>query len=156
MKTRTPDRGPFFNTLSSINFEYNLRTKLSRERKHLMKLILRWLIIAVSLFVAAWIVPGIAVEGDAWVVYTVMALVLGLVNALIRPILKLLSCGFMIVTLGLFAFVINAGTFLLSSYIAQNWFNVGYSVEGFGAALLGSIIVSIVSVVLANILIDED
>lgn len=121
-----------------------------------MKLILRWLIIAVSLYVAAWIVPGIAVEGDAWLVYSVTALVLGLVNALIRPILKLLSCGFMIVTLGLFAFVINAGTFLLSSYIAQNWFNVGYKVEGFGAALLGSIIVSIVSVVLANILIDED
>ncbi len=121
-----------------------------------MKLFIRWLIIAASLFAAAWIVPGIRVEGDAWVAYAVMAVVLGLVNALIRPILKFLSCGFIIITLGLFVFVINAATFLLSSNIAQNWFNVGYYVDGWGAALLGSIVVSIVSVVLSSILIDKD
>jgi putative membrane protein len=121
-----------------------------------MKLILRWLIIAVSLFVAAWIIPGITVEGDAWLVYSVMAIILGLVNALVRPILKFLSCGFILITLGLFVFVINAGTFLLSAQIAQNWFGVGYYVDGFGAALLGSIIVSIVTVILSKILIDEE
>jgi len=121
-----------------------------------MKLILRWLIIAASLFVAAWIVPGITVEGDAILVYAAMALILGLVNALVRPILKLVSCGFILITLGLFVFVINAGTFMLSSWIAQNWFNVGYSVRNFGAALLGSIVVSIVSVILSHILIDEE
>lgn len=122
-----------------------------------MKFILRWFIIAVSLFVAAWIVPGIRVVGDsAWIVYSVMALVLGLVNALIRPILKVLSCGFIIITLGLFVFVINAATFLLSAQIAQNWFNVGFYVDSFGAALLGSIIVSIVSIILSNFLIDDN
>jgi len=121
-----------------------------------MKLILRWLIIAASLYVAAWIVPGITVEGDAILVYSVMALILGLVNALVRPVLKFLSCGFILITLGLFVFVINAATLMLSSQIAQSWFGVGYNVSGFGAALLGSIIVSIVSVVLSHILIDED
>ena len=121
-----------------------------------MKLVIRWLIIAASLFVAAWIVPGIRVEGDAWVTYAVMAVVLGLVNALVRPVLKFLSCGFIIITLGLFVFVINAATLLLSSNIAQNWFNVGYYVDGFGAALLGSIVVSLVSVVLSQILIDKE
>jgi len=121
-----------------------------------MKLILRWLIIAISLYVAVWIVPGITVEGDAWVAYTVMALVLALVNAVVRPILKLLSCGFIIITLGLFVFVINAGTFLLASNIAQNWFDVGFYVDGFIPALLGSIIVSIVSVILSEILMDEE
>jgi putative membrane protein len=121
-----------------------------------MKLILRWLIIAVSLFVAAWIIPGITVEGDAWVVYSIMAIILGLVNALIRPILKFLSCGFILITLGLFVFVINAGTFLLSAQIAQNWFGVGFYVDGFGAALLGSIVVSIVTLILSKILIDEE
>ena len=120
-----------------------------------MKLLLRWLIIAISLYVAVWIVPGITVEGDAWVAYTVMALVLALVNAVVRPILKLLSCGFIILTLGLFVFVINAGTFLLASNIAQNWFDVGFYVDGFVPALLGSIIVSIVSVILSEILIDK-
>jgi putative membrane protein len=123
---------------------------------NLMKLILRWLIIAVSLYIAVLIVPGITVEGDAWVAFSVMAIVLAFVNAVIRPILKLLSCGFIIITLGLFVLVINAGTFLLASNIAQNVFNVGFYVDGFWSALFGSIIVSIVSVVLSNILIDEE
>ncbi|MDY6873126.1 MAG: phage holin family protein, partial [Chloroflexota bacterium] len=73
-----------------------------------MKLILRWLITAVSLYVAVLLVPGITVEGDAWLAFTIMALVLGLVNAVVRPILKLMSCGLIILTLGLFVFVINA------------------------------------------------
>ena len=120
-----------------------------------MKLVLRWLIIAVSLFVAVWIVPGITVEGDAILTFSIMALVLGLVNAFIRPILKFMSCGLIILTLGLFVFVINAATFLLASNIAQNWLDVGFYVENFGAALLGSIVVSIVTIVLSEILIDE-
>ncbi len=90
-----------------------------------MKLIMRWLITAVSLYVAVLIVPGISVDGTAWVAFTIMALVLGLVNALVRPVLKLLSCGVIILTLGLFVFVINAATFMLASWIAQNWLNVG-------------------------------
>lgn len=121
-----------------------------------MKLILRWLIIAASLYVAAWIIPGIRVEGDAWLTYSVMALVLGLMNALVRPILKLLSCGFILITLGLFVFIINAATFMLSAQIAQNWFGVGFYVDGFGAALLGSIVVSLVSVVLSRFLIEDE
>ena len=120
-----------------------------------MKLLLRWLISAVSLYVAVLIVPGISVEGTAWIAFTVMALVLGLVNALVRPILKLLSCGFIIITLGLFVFVINAGSFMLASTIAQNWFGIGFYVDSFGAALLGSIIVSVVSVILSSILIED-
>ena len=121
-----------------------------------MKLILRWLIIAVSLYVAVLIIPGITVEGDAWLAFTVMALVLGLVNAIIRPILKFLSCGFIVITLGLFVFIINAATFYLASEIAQSWFNIGFYVDNFWSALLGSVIVSIVSVVLSNILIDKE
>ena len=120
-----------------------------------MKLILRWLIIAVSLYVAVLIVPGITVEGDAWLAFSITALILGLVNAVIRPILKFLSCGFIIITFGLFVFVINAATFLLASRIAQS-LNVGFYVDNFWAALFGSVIVSIVSVVLSQILIDED
>ena len=120
-----------------------------------MKLILRWLIVAVSLYVAVLVVPGITVEGDAWLAFTVMALILGLVNAVVRPILKLLSCGFIIITLGLFVFVINAATFYLAAEIAQ-WLDIGFYVDSFWAALLGSIIVSIVSVVLSNILIDKE
>lgn len=121
-----------------------------------MKLILRWLIIAVSLYIAVLVVPGIQVDGDAWIAFSVMALVLGLVNAIIRPILKFLSCGVIILTLGLFVFVLNAATFLLASEIAQNWFNIGFHVDNFWSALLGSIIVSVVSVILSHILIEKE
>jgi putative membrane protein len=120
-----------------------------------MKFILRWLITAISLYVAVLVVPGISVESDAWVAFAVMAIILGLVNAIVRPILKFLSCGFIIITLGLFVFVINAATFLLASNIAQNWFGVGFYVDNFWSALFGSIIVSIVSIILSNILIED-
>jgi putative membrane protein len=121
-----------------------------------VKLLLRWLITAASLYVAVWIVPGISVYGDKWLAFSIMALILGLVNALFRPILKFFSCGLIIITFGLFVFVINAITFWLASKITENWFSLGFKVENFGSALLGSIIVSIVSVFLSHVLIDED
>lgn len=121
----------------------------------MVKLLLRWLITSVALFVAALIVPGIRVEGNAWIVYAVMALVLGLVNAVVRPILKVLSCPLIVLTLGLFVLVINGLTLWLSSLIAVNWLGVGFYVDTFWAALLGALIVSIVSVVLSTLLIDK-
>ena len=121
-----------------------------------MKLIARWIISAVALFVAAWLVPGIRVDGGGWVAYAVMAVVLGLVNAVVRPVLKLLSCPLIILTLGLFLLVINAVTLWLSSYIAVNVFRVGFHVDGFLAALLGGLIVSVVSTVLSAVIRDVD
>jgi len=121
-----------------------------------MKLVIRWLINAIALYLAVLIVPGITVEGDAWVVFSVMAIILALVNAIIRPILKLLSCGFIIITLGLFTFVINAGTLWLSSIIAQDWFNVGFFIDNFWSAIFGAIIVSIVSLLFSNLLKDDN
>jgi putative membrane protein len=84
-----------------------------------------------------------------------MAAVLGLVNAIVRPILTLLSCGLMALTLGLFIFVINALTFALASWISVNLFDVGFYIDNFWSALLGSIIVSVVSIVLSMFLPDE-
>lgn len=119
---------------------------------HTMKLILHWLVVAVALVAAAFLVPGIRVEGDGTIAVLVMAAILGIVNVVIRPILAFLSCGFIILTMGLFMLVINAITLWLSSSIAVNWFNVGFYVDGFWPALLGSIIVSIVSFLLSVIL----
>ena len=77
-----------------------------------MRLIIRWLITAVALMIAVYLVPGIDIIGTEWAfAVAVMAVMLGLVNALIRPIMKLLSCGLIILTLGLFTLVINAATF---------------------------------------------
>jgi putative membrane protein len=121
-----------------------------------MKLILRWIIIAVSLALAAWLVPGITVEPDtnAILLFGAMALVLGFINAIIRPLLNLLSCGCIVVTMGLFLLVTNALAFWLAAYIA-NLLGVGFRVEGFLPALFGSLIVSVVSFVLSMVLIDD-
>lgn len=119
-----------------------------------MHLLIRWLIAALALVLAAWIVPGIEVADKAWWVVAVMAVVFGLVNALIRPVLKLLSCGLIILTLGLFSLVINALMLWFSSWIAVNWLHVGFHVHGFWAAFWGALIVSIATVLLSALFRD--
>jgi putative membrane protein len=121
-----------------------------------MRLIIRWAITVIALAVAVNLVRGIHVEGtNAWITFSVMALILGLVNAFVKPILKILSCGFIVLSMGLFLLVINAVTLWLASWIAQNWLNVGFIIDNFGSALLGSIIVSIVSFILSIVLTDK-
>jgi putative membrane protein len=121
-----------------------------------MKLLIRWLIVAVALVVAVWLIPGIRIEDtSAWIAVGVMAVILGLVNAIIRPILAFLSCGCIVATMGLFMLVINALTLWLSSWIAVEWFNIGFYVDGFWPAFLGGIVVSVVSFVL-SLFLKED
>ncbi len=121
-----------------------------------MKLLIRWVISALALFAAAWLVPGIRVEGTAWVVFAAMAVILGLVNAVVRPLLKLLTCPLILLTLGLFVLVINGLTLWLASSIAVNWFNVGFYVDGFWPAFLGALIVSVVTVILSALVREDE
>ena len=121
-----------------------------------MKLLVRWVISALALFVAAWLVPGITVEADGWVIYAVMAVILGLVNAIVRPLLKLLTCPLILLTLGLFVLVINGVTLWLASAIAINWFDVGFYVRDFWSAFLGALIVSVVTVILSALVREDD
>ena len=75
----------------------------------MLKLFIRWIIIAISLVVAAWLIPGITVsDTNGWIAVGVMAAVLGFVNAIIRPLLAFFSCGCIVLTMGLFMLVINA------------------------------------------------
>ena len=112
----------------------------------MIPLLVRWGIVTAAVAVAAWLVPGIYVEepNQGWAV-VVMALVLGLVNAFIRPLISALSCGLIVLTLGLFTFVINALMFWLASWVTTDLLGFGFHVDGFWNALLGSLIVSIVS-----------
>ena len=103
-----------------------------------------------AVYVAAWIVPGIQVSSGGWTAYAIMAAVLALLNAILLPILKTLSCGLIVLSLGLFSLVLNAAVFLLSSNISQTWFGAGYQVDGWLAAFLGSLIVSIATMLFAN------
>src|SRR5581483_524359 len=120
-----------------------------------MRLLIRWAITAVALVVVAWLLPGIRVEGNGWIAVIVMAAVLGLVNAFIRPIVSALSCGLLLLTLGLFTFVINAAMFALASWLSVNVFGADFIIDSFWSALIGSILVSIVSFVLSALLRSE-
>jgi putative membrane protein len=120
-----------------------------------MKLLVRWVISSLALFAAAYLIPGIHVEGSAWWVYAVMAIILGLVNAFVRPLLKLLTCPLIILTLGLFTLVVNAVSLMLASWLAQ-LADIGFVVDNFWAALLGSLIVSAVTVVLSALVKDDE
>jgi len=122
-----------------------------------MKLLIRWVINALALFAAAWLLPGIHVDdGRGWVVYAAMAIILSLANAIIRPILTLLTCPLVLLTLGVFTLVINAVTLLVASSLANNVFKVGFYVDGFWPAFWGAIIVSLVSIALNVFVKDED
>ena len=119
-----------------------------------MKFLVRLLINAFALWIAIAIVPGVTYAGD-WVRLLLVALVLGLVNALVRPVLVLLSCPVLIVTLGLFTLVINALVLWLTSALSGK-LGLGFHVSGFWAAFLGALVVSIVSILLSLFVRDPE
>lgn len=118
------------------------------------KFVLRWAINVVGIYLAVWIVPGIDYSKGDWTGFLWLALIMGLLNALLRPLLKLLTCPLIVLTLGLFTLVINTVIFWLTSNIGQS-LGLGLTVDGFWSAFLGGLIVSVVSIVLTMILKDE-
>jgi putative membrane protein len=118
-----------------------------------MQLLLRWIITAIAAYAAVWFLPGISIQGNTIVGALVMAVTMGFANAIIRPILTLLTCPLVLLTLGLFMLVINALVFMFAGWLTQ-FFGVTYTIDGFWTALLGSIIVSIVSFMLSIFLPD--
>ena len=117
------------------------------------RLILRWAINAVALWVAITFIPGIHAQGG-WISLLGLALIFGFVNALFRPLLKFLTCPLIILTLGLFILLINTLLFWLSGLIGQ-YFGIGFTVDGFWPAFFGSLVVSIVSMGLTLFVKDE-
>ena len=105
-----------------------------------MHLLLHWLIVAVAIVIAARVVPGVRV--DSWGAAFFGAAVLGILNAVVRPVLAFLTFPLTILTLGLFIFVLNAIVFSLAA-----WLSPKVQVRGFWAALFASIVVSLVSMV---------
>jgi putative membrane protein len=116
-----------------------------------MNLLIRWIIASFSLFIAAWLVPGIRVEGNAWGAYAVTAVILGFINTIIRPLLQLFSLPIIFFTLGFFLLIINGITLWIASAIAVKLFHVGFYVDGFWSAFLGALVVSIVSMILSSL-----
>ena len=114
-----------------------------------MTLLLVWLVNTVSLIAVAYLMPSIKV--DTFVTALIAALVLGLVNAIIRPVLVLLTLPVTLLTLGLFIFVINGLLFW-----AVGSFVKGFVVDGFWAGFLGAIVYSLISWLLSALLLKSD
>jgi putative membrane protein len=117
------------------------------------RFLLRWLINALAIYVASKVVPGIYVR-DEWAIVAV-ALILGLVNAFIRPLVKFFTCPLIILTLGLFIFVINAAMLGLTSWVAGE-LGIGFGIANFGAAFWGALVISIVSLALTLLIRGEE
>jgi putative membrane protein len=112
-----------------------------------MAFLFRLLINALALWVATRIVPGLSFDGPAPMLIAV-ALVFAVVNAVVRPVLKILTFPALILTLGLFIFVINALMLWLTAILSEA-FGLGFHVTGFRGAFLGSLVVSVVSLLLS-------
>lgn len=119
---------------------------------------LRWAINMIALYVtvgSGWI-PGIHAENTTGLAILGMALVFTLVHNILSPLLKLLSCSLIVLTMGLFVFIINTFLFWLTGWIGNSFTpGFGYSIDSIWAALLGALVVSIVNMVLSFVFRDE-
>lgn len=123
-----------------------------------MGFLIRWLINAVALWVTTKIVSGIDVTTDSAgkqaLTILVVALIFGLVNAIIKPIVKLVGCIFYVLTLGLISFIVNALLFLLVDWLA-GLLDLPFSIDGFWPAFWGAIVMGVVSWVLSLLVPDR-
>lgn len=132
---------------------------MSATIRHMMNFVVKTLANAGALGVAIWLLQDITLTGDstgkkAWTLILV-ALVFGLVNFLVKPIVQLISLPLFILTLGLITLVINALMLLLTSWLAEQ-LDLSFHVEGFWTAVLGGLIISVVSWALNVVLPDGD
>jgi putative membrane protein len=118
-------------------------------------LIIRLLVNAIALAVASWIVSGITLQGATTgkrvLTLLIVAAIFGVVNAIVKPVVKVLSFPLLILTLGLLTFVINAAMLLLTSWITGK-LDVQFHVDGFWSALFGALIISVVGMILNAVL----
>ncbi|MBQ9044130.1 MAG: phage holin family protein [Eggerthellaceae bacterium] len=122
-----------------------------------MNFIIRWIATAIAVGAAVWLVPGITTVGnDAVIAIAIGALVLSLINIVLKPILQFISLPITVLTLGIFYVIVNALLLELAAWAATGLFGSGIAVDGFGAAFIGSIIISIVSAIVNSVLGGKD
>lgn len=122
-----------------------------------MNFLVRWIITALAVAVAVWLVPGVAVIGvQAWVGIFIVALILSLINMSIKPILQILSIPITILTLGLFYIVVNTILLFLAAWLSNALFGVGFMIANFGSGFLAAIVISIVSCIVNGLIGPRD
>ena len=118
-----------------------------------MNFIIRWLVTAIAVGVAVWIV--LLGGTDAWVGIAIFGLILSLINISIKPIMQVLSLPISVITLGIFYLVVNTLMLYIAAWLANGIFQVGLVIDSFGSAFVASIVISIVSA-LVNALVGKD
>jgi putative membrane protein len=118
------------------------------------RFLLRMVINGLALYIAIVLVPGITVQNPNPLTYVWLALIFGILNALVKPILKFVTCPVIFLTLGLFTLIINTALFYLTGWVGDQ-FGVGFTIASFWSAFLGALVVSIVSVFFNIVLRDE-
>jgi putative membrane protein len=120
------------------------------------RFIVRWAINAIALYAAVAIMQGRGIEPQStnWLSFIWLALIFGFANAILRPLIVMLTCPLIILTLGIGALLINTLLFWLAGLIGTR-FGVGFTVDGFWPAFLGALIVTVISVFLNALLKDE-
>lgn len=114
-----------------------------------MNFIIRWLVTAIAVGAAVWLVPGIGIVGgtEAWAAIAIFGLILSLINISIKPIMQLLSLPISVLTLGIFYLVVNTFMLYVAAWLANGIFQVGIEIATFGSAFVASIVISIVSAI---------
>jgi putative membrane protein len=118
------------------------------------KFLLSWGINAIALYVAVQLLPGLEHVGSG-VALLGVALIFGLVNAALKPVLIVLSCPLVILTFGLYLLVINGLLLLVTAWVSD-LFDLGFSVNGLGWGILGSIVIGLISLVFNSFITDEE
>jgi putative membrane protein len=126
----------------------------------MLKILLRIIVSAAALAVAAWLVPGIVLSGHDTTAKVetllVVAIIFGLINVILKPLIQTVGCAFYVLTLGLVAIVVNGLLLWLTSYIAYDKLHQPFHVTGFVAAVEGALIVGLVTWVIHLVVGDED
>jgi len=120
----------------------------------LNQFLIRWVINIVGLYLAVLIVPGVNLATADWVGFVWLALIFGLLNALIRPLLMLLTCPLIILTLGFGTLLLNTVMLYILQW-ASGLFDLGFTLSSFWQAFLGAVIVTVVSVIMTMVFKDE-
>ena len=113
----------------------------------MMSLLLHWAFNAVALWVASYFLAGLDFNGDI-VRLLMVAAVFGIVNSTLRPLLTILTCPLIVLTLGFFSLVLNALMLLVTGWLSESW-KLGFTVSGFWAAFFGGLVVGLVSMLLS-------
>lgn len=122
-----------------------------------MNFIIRWIVTAIAVAAAVWLVPGIEIinNGSSWVGIVFFALILSLINMSVKPLLQILSLPVTVLTLGIFYLIVNTLLLYLAAWLANGLFGAGFYISGFFSAFIASIIISLVSSIL-NAVIASD